>query len=207
MSVNVKRTDVITFDSWATLKAGKLGLNSGDKIPVTLKTGEEIELVYTRDKNGNGYMVLDNCLFDEHAMNKKNTNKGGWKDCEMRRFLNGTIFYLLPDELQAVIEPTTIRQVLHGEESISEDKLFLLSKTQVFGKGDWSEAEPDDTHLDIFPTERSRVKECGDNGTWWWWLRSPLSSYTTTFCGVYGNGGSTGNGAAVSGGVAFGFSF
>lgn len=207
MSVNVKRTDVITFDSWATLKAGKLGLNSGDKIPVTLKTGEEIELVYTRDKNGNGYMVLDNCLFDEHAMNKKNTNKGGWKDCEMRRFLNGTIFYLLPDELQAVIEPTTIRQVLHGEESISEDKLFLLSKTQVFGKGDWSEAEPDDTHLDIFPTERSRVKECGDNGTWWWWLRSPYSSYTTNFCYVSNNGSGNYDNAAYSSGVAFGFSF
>lgn len=113
---------------------------------------------------------------------------------------------LTDPELQAVIEPTTIRQVLHGEESISEDKLFLLSKTQVFGKGDWSEAEPDDTHLDIFPTERSRVKECGDNGTYWWWLRSPISSYTTTFCGVSSIGTSGNNGNASSSyGVAFGF--
>jgi hypothetical protein len=45
--LEVKRNSTITFDSWATLKAGKLGLNSGDKIPVTLKSGEEIELVYT----------------------------------------------------------------------------------------------------------------------------------------------------------------
>lgn len=145
--LKVKRNSTITFDSWATLKAGKLGLNSGDKIPVTLKSGEEIELVYTRDENGNGYMVLDNCLFDEHAMNKKNTNAGGWKDCEMRRFLNGTIFNLLPDDLQAVIEPTTIKQVLGGKDVACEDKIFLLSKTQVFGKGDWTDKEPDDTQL------------------------------------------------------------
>lgn len=205
--LEVKRNSTITFDSWATLKAGKLGLNSGDKIPVTLKSGEEVELVYTRDENGNGYMVLDNCLFDEHVMNKKNTNAGGWKDCEMRRFLNGTIFNLLPDDLQAVIEPTTIKQVLGGKDVECEDKIFLLSKTQVFGKGNWTDKEPDDTQLDVFHTERSRVKECGDNGTWFWWLRSPHSSNTTNFC-LVGNGGNSDSGSAAgSYGVAFGFSF
>lgn len=205
--LKVKRNSTITFDSWATLKAGKLGLNSGDKIPVTLKSGEEIELVYTRDENGNGYMVLDNCLFDEHVMNKKNTNAGGWKDCEMRRFLNGTIFNLLPDDLQAVIEPTTIKQVLDGKDVECEDKIFLLSKTQVFGKGAWTDKEPDDTQFDLFHTERSRVKECGDNGTWFWWLRSPYSSTTTNFCIVINGGSSYNNNAAFSNGVAFGFSF
>lgn len=203
--LEVKRNSTITFDSWATLKAGRLGLNSGDKIPVTLKSGEEIELVYTRDENGNGYMVLDNCLFDEHVMNKKNTNAGGWKDCEMRRFLNDTILNLLPDDLQAVIEPTTIKQVLGGKDVECEDKIFLLSKTQVFGKGDWTDKEPDDTQLDIFLTERSRVKECGDNGTWFWWLRSPLSSNTTSFCLVFNSGFSYDSSATNSVGVAFGF--
>jgi hypothetical protein len=152
-------------------------------------------------------MVLDNCLFDEHVMNKKNTNAGGWKDCEMRRFLNDIIFNLLPDDLQSVIEPTTIKQVLGGKDVECEDKIFLLSKTQVFGKGAWTDKEPDDTQLDIFTTERSRVKECGDNGTWFWWLRSPFASYTTPFCNVGNYGTSTNYYAYHSTGVAFGFSF
>ena len=197
--------------SWDSIKNAVDGggvtalLHSGDEIPVTLKNGENVIFVVTYDENGKLYFVLRDCLADEHRMNKKCTNEGGWAATEMRTYLNSTIFALLPDDLQAVIAPTKITQIIRGERVECEDNLFLVSKTQAFGKGSWTEYEPDDTHLDIFKTERDRVKECGNNGTWFWWLRSPLASSSTNFCNVYTNGTSNNNYANTAYGVAFGF--
>lgn len=197
--------------SWDSIKNAVDGggvtalLHSGDEIPVTLKNGENVIFVVTYDKNGKLYFVLRDCLAGEHRMNNKNTNKGGWAATEMRTYLNSTIFALLPDDLQAVIAPTKIAQIIKGERVECEDNLFLISKTQAFGKGSWTEYEPDDTHLEIFKTDRSRVKECGNKGTWFWWLRSPYSSASTGFCYVHAHGGSTNTGANTRSGVAFGF--
>lgn len=201
-----------TFEtSWEALKAAvtdgsiKEMLHSGDRISVTLKTGENVIFEATYDENGKLYFVLRDCLEDEHVMNKSRTNEGGWAASDMRRYLNKTIFALLPDDLQAVIAPTKIVQIIDDDRVECEDNLFLISKTQAFGKGDWTEYEPDDTHLDIFKTERDRVKECGNNGTWFWWVRSPVASSSTYFCLVYYTGGSSSSGAGISYGVAFGF--
>lgn len=195
--------------TWAELKeaaeAGTIDkiIKSGDVIPFTLKTGEEVAVRATRDESGKLFFVLEDCLEDEHAMNKQNTTKGGWAACEMRKHLNKTIFALLPDELQAVIAPTKIVQVVDGERVETDDKLFLLSRTQVFGKGAWSEREPEDTQLDCFKREKDRVKECGDNGTWFWWLRSATS--TSNFY-IVGSGGNYSYASAnYSYGVALGF--
>ena len=197
--------------SWDSIKNAVDGggvtalLHSGDEIPVTLKNGENVIFVVTYDENGKLYFVLRDCLADEHRMNKKCTNEGGWAATEMRTYLNSTIFALLPDDLQAVIAPTKTTQIIRGERVECEDNLFLISKTQAFGKGSWTEYEPDDTHFDIFKTERDRVKECGNNGTWFWWLRSPIASSSTDFCNVTSNGTSGNTDAYGAIGVAFGF--
>lgn len=205
------KTFKLENSTWKTLKEAvangsiKKMLNSGDQIPVTLKTGENVIFEATYDENDKLYFVLRDCLEDEHAMNKKLTNEGGWAASDMRRYLNKTIFALLPDDLQAVIAPTKIAQIIDNERVECEDNLFLISKTQAFGKGDWTEYEPDDTHLDIFKTERDRVKECGNTGTWFWWLRSPLASSSADFCIVSNIGISCSISADGSYGVAFGF--
>lgn len=198
--------------TWEELKEhrknGTIGeiLESGDQIPVTLKDGEEVVFDVTYDETGKIFFVLHDCLAEEHCMNEKCTNEGGWAASDMRKWLNTEVLSRLPDELQAVIEPTHIVQVLDGERIECDDKLFLLSATQVFGRDDrWNKQEPEDSPLDIFGTERSRVKECGDNGTWfWWWLRRANSS------NIFGNVGSNGNNDSLDAyyayGVALGFS-
>ena len=206
----IKKT--IKQATWAELKAaaeaGTIGelIQSGDLIPFTLKSGEEVAVRATHDGNGKLFFVLEDCMRDEHCMNEEWTNKGGWDACDMREHLNTAVFDLLPDDLQAVIAPTTIVQIVRGKRVESVDKLFLLSKTQVFGKGDWTGNEPEDTQLDCFRREKDRVKECAAQGTWWWWLRSPVASSSSYFCGVGNGGGSyNGNAASASYGVAFGF--
>ena len=201
-----------SFNStWAEIKAAVESgavrelLHSRDQIPVTLKTGEEVIFDAAYDETGKLFFVLHDGMDKEHDMNERWTNAGGWSVCDMRRYLNDAVFAILPDDLQEVIRLTAIKQVIGGETVTCEDKLFLLSKTQVFGKGPWTANEPDDTHLDIFKTERDRVKLCGNYGTWFWWLRSPAASSASAFCLVNGGGGSGSGGATSSSSVAFGF--
>lgn len=187
-------TKATKWTSWAELKAfaeaGKLSevLNSGDNIPVTLKNGEEVSFDIGKDENGKVYFIMHDCMEEPKPMNSKWTNKGGWEESAMRKYLNEEVIKLLPDELQEVIKPTKIVQVWGGKRRETEDKLFLLSKTQVFGKDKNYEAiEPEDSQIDIFKTERSRVKERKGCGAAWWWERSPyIGSYG--FCGVGSNG-------------------
>ena len=83
----------------------------------------------------------------------------------------------LGDELPEIIVLRVIRQNLNGEITETKDALWLPSFTEMFGENDrWAPADTGDIQFQIFTTERSRVKECGDRGTWWYWLRSPYGS-------------------------------
>ena len=201
-------TTKTTFESsWAELKqAVKNGtirevLHSGDKIPVTLKNGEEVAFVATYDESGKLFFVSDNCLRDAYYMNPRFTNGGAWAGSKMREHMK-KVFELLPDDLQAAIEPIHIIQANNGGIFESDDKLFLLSEMQVFGGCRYSEPEAGVTQLDIFKGERDRVKEREGIGTEWWWLRSPYSGSSNCFVSVSSNGSVNGNSASLSGGVA-----
>ena len=180
-------------------------LQSFDQIPIILKNGEFVTLTVGHDESGKTYFCFEDCIVDRWHMNSEWTNEGGWAASDMRRWLNTTLFALLPDEIQAVIKPTRIVQVIGGERIETEDKLFLFSKTQLFGKGSWSEIEPEDTQIDIFRTEKNRVKECGNLGTSSWWTRSPRSDNSNRFGMVNSDGSANGSYASSSRGVAPGF--
>ena len=208
MKIVKNKIKVITkeakWTSWAELKAlseaGKLGevLKSGDNIPVTLKNGEEVSFDVGKDESGKIYFIMHNCLKETKPMNSSCTNKGGWEESDMRRYLNKEVIELLPDELRKIIKPTKIVQVWDGKRRETEDKLFLLSRTQIFGKDErYEPTEPIDSQIDIFKSQRERVKECEEV---YWWLRSPFSISSAAFCNVFSDG--TVYAAAGLGGVA-----
>lgn len=201
------KTSTTNETTWAALKAAVDNgtIAQGDLIVFNLKNGEEVAVRATQDKNGKWFFVLEDCLADEHCMNKRPTNKGAWAACDMRQYLNNTVFALLPDELQALIAPTTIVQIVDGERVETEDKLFLLSKTQVFGKGRWSEREPEDARLLCFLREKDRIASSSTRLTSGWWLRSPEASGSSSFAIVDSYGGSGSSYASNPYGVAFGF--
>ena len=200
-------TTVETEVSWEALKAAATrgALKSGDRIPVTLKNGEQITLTIGHDERGNAYFCFEDCLNDERPVNNRNTNADCWKAYDIRQWLNNDLFALLPDGLQAIIEPTKIVQIIDGVRVVTKDKLFLFSMTQLCGKGDWSSIEPEDTQIDIFSTEKGRVKECGKHGTWSYSTRTPCSGYAGNVCCVDINGSANGSYADYSRGVAPGF--
>lgn len=205
-----KREEPASWTLIQTLAAeGKLGelLQVGDELKCQLKTGENVtfELADMRERP---CFVLKDCMKDEKPMNKKLTNAGGWRDSFMRKRLNGTIFHMMPDALQEIIVPRTIRQTLDGAVVETEDKLWLPSFTEMFGKEGaeaWAPADTGDEQFQLYTSEKSRVKEQGEHGTWWYWLRSPFGGGSTAFCRVASTGGADYYYASTSSGVAFGF--
>lgn len=214
MKILKNKIKVITkeakWTSWAELKAlseaGKLGevLKSGDNIPVTLKNGEEVSFDIGKDESGKIYFIMHNCLKETKPVNGGCTNKGGWEESDVRRYLNEEVIELLPDELREIIKPTKIVQVWDGKRRETEDKLFLLSMTQVCGKHEnYKAIEPNDSQIDIFENQRERVKECEEvEEVYYWWLRSPYSSYAHYFCYVSAIGTVNVSDASLSLGVA-----
>jgi hypothetical protein len=217
-----KRTTITT--DWAQLKTvqeqmnlAEIMLEVGSEFPVSLEADADNEndvfeqltaQVVHVTKEGRVMVVVKDCMGQMHAMNDYATNEGGWKDSAMRKWLNEDVLPRLPKELQAMIVPHCIVQTVDGERLESEDKLWLPSFTEMFGKEgaeDWAPADTDETQLELFSTERSRVKERPGNGTWWYWLRSPHGSNSANFCSVGSNGIADYSYAGDASGVAFGF--
>lgn len=182
-------------------------LASGDIIPITLKNGENIELIVAHDERGEQFLTFRDCMIEEMPMNENDTNRGGWRDCKMRSYAR-EVFDLLPDDLKAVIIPTKIVQCINGERIECEDKLFCLSYTQMFGSHRCiADMEPEDSQLDIYKIRRNRVKGygVGDNSSCWYWLRSPFTGTTSYFNLVYSDGSNYYYYASYTLGVCFGF--
>lgn len=190
--------------TWEDIVANKDKLCIGDEVRCQLKDGKVVYAVVTAiNPYGDNQVafVFKDCIGEDQVMNDEATNKGGWRDCEMREYVNTEILALLPDDLKSVIKPRTIKQSLQGEDCESTDSLWLLSYTEVFG-GDYS-VDVGDVHFPLFDTEGSRVKMNEEGSTWCYWLRSALN--TNTFRSVNSNGSYDSDDASYSSGVALGF--
>ena len=136
-------------------------------------------------------------------MNPTDTNAGGWKDSYMRKFLQN-VLNLLPLVLQEHIVPvkktTSIGQRSY-EIDATEDKLWCFSEVEVFGTSRYS-ASGEGEQYDFFksPVNRQRF-----TGYYYTWLRSPITGYSSGFCGVSSDGSAYYNLADFSYGVSFGF--
>lgn len=118
--MNTRKT-ITSEIEWNTIKKaqadGKLQelLQVGDELDITLKTGEELTVQAVGTTERGLIFLLKDCMKDEHGMNKRMTSKGGWRDSEMRLWLNETIIRMLPDELREMIVPRRIVQTMDGE--------------------------------------------------------------------------------------------
>lgn len=159
-----------------------------DEFEFKLDTGEAVTAVC------GGYIsptrarfVFKDALGDAR-MNEDATNEGGYYKSKGRRHVLEKIYPHLPPELREVIEPRPLVETIDGERVEYADPLWIPSGTDVFGPLEgWYTEEPDSVQLEIFKTERGRVKERGGE-TVHWWLRSPGRSGSTSFVCVRAGG-------------------
>lgn len=159
----------------------------GDTISTTLKNGKQvkIDVAAMNPYSDNTVAFVFSDLYWQTVMNERSTNAGGWNRCKARIFLKDEVLPLLPDDLVAVIQERKIVQVINGTMYESVDKLWLPSRTEVFGETDeYKDIDFGDVHFPIFDTEKKRVKCFEDGSTYYWWERSPSYGYSIFFCFV-----------------------
>ena len=184
------------------LAAGNDGyLSVGDVITDKLKNGEtfSVEVVALNPYAENTAVFVFKDIPERYVMNDDATNRGGWRDCKMRRHLRDEFFALLPDDLQAVIKERTIKQKLNGNIVTTQDKLWIMSHVEIFG-GTY-ETDIDDVQFEWFKDRRNRIKFF--NGEpYYWWGRSPRYGSAARFCFVGTSGNADYYNAYYSYGVA-----
>lgn len=146
-----------------------------------------------------------------HKMNTKWTNVGGWKNSEMRRWLNDDFIASLPSELKSnivvVAKNTNNTGQVVQENDISvvtptPDLLWLLSMSEVFGTlmsqhvnipPSRATYDAEGSQYQLF-AERNVTTESydfckRDGASTWWWLRSPCTNSSDRFYAVHSDGG------------------
>ena len=159
-----------------------------------------------------GFVVEFADIISRHAMNSIDTNVGGWPASEMRTYVNGTIYNVLPSELQNVIATTTVVSG-HGSTSgetnfTSSDKLYLLSPKEIYNNKEYDTVEAETRQLDYYKNKgvtdsnySGAIKQY--NGTEdYWWLRAAVSSNIYNFAFVYIYGATNQSGANSREGVS-----
>lgn len=138
----------------------------------------------------------------DHAMNEEWTNKGGWRDSDMRKYLNNELINELPDELIELIQEVKKQTYCDGELVETTDKLFLLSESEVHGNVCYAKGVEGEQY-ELYKDWHKRIK--GHNGCEygdWYWLRSSYSSTTGYFVSINTYGIVTSGTATISRGLS-----
>ena len=207
-----------TTDSWETIQkavqTGNTGVyNVGDTKTIeltnfgthTLRIANNTECTNGEtSKTACGFVVEFADIIENHEFNSTATNLGGWRDSELRTYVNNTIYNSLPSDLQNVI---IITKVISGHGKTSgetnfetEDKLYLLSSEEIYGNFANFASKGNDTATDV-SKQLDYYKEQGTttsnkskaikqyNGiNQWWWLRSAHLKFADDFLSVTSDG-------------------
>ena len=187
----------------------------GDTKPVTLTTGETIELQiagFNHDTFSDGVtapvtFVMKDCLNTKAQMNSSDTNAGGYPASAMKTWVETNIYDKLPSDLKALVAPVKKKwyTTYNDVNSLTEGNynVWLLSEMEVFGTNTYTIATGEGTKYPIFTDDASRIKKA--NGTAdWWWLGSCNGNYGYGFVRVDSDGSVDYYGAGGSLGVAAG---
>ncbi len=137
-----------------------------------------------------GFVVEFTDFITTYYMNPTSTNKGGWLDSKMKKFIDNDIYNSLPKELKSVII-TTKTVSGHGSEDTNhitspEDKLYLLAPKEIYSdwSNDYDSAADLTRQLDYYKIRgvttnsyAAAIKENRTGADGWWWLRSAYDNY------------------------------
>ena len=146
--------------------------------------------------------------YEAKQMNTKATNGGGWNDCYVRITLLPEILDLMPPEVKTAIREVQ-KKTSEGEQSstiqTTNDKLFLLSEIEIYGKTTNS-FPGEGTEYDYYKAGNKKTKAYNGQELGWW-ERSPYSKDSVGFCRVNNAGGASEYQASNSAPIAFAFCF
>ena len=166
--------------------------------------------------------IIEKHDYNSEDENEMGTNKGGWRDSELRKYINETLYNALPNDLQSVIAITKVissHGTTEGETNFeTQDKLYLLSIHEVYEDGtinqisDYDTSYNDTKQLDYYKNVgvtssnyAGAIKQYNGNNDYWW-LRSVgfYSKYgnTESFDTVYKDGNNDGSSSGCLNGIS-----
>ena len=182
-TITKKRTESTDWAQVAAMAAGA-ALKVGDEIHDELTTGERITYAVAHITEKEVLFVSKNCMEQRVEWNESGYNTGGFKESDLCRYLNETVWNILPEELRAVISERECLQIVDGKEERYPLKLWLPTEYEVF-EDDWTSEAKEGQQFEIFKDPRNRVKLAGeDGGRAHWWLLSVCAGYSTSACSV-----------------------
>ena len=195
-------------DSWSTIAAN---VKSGNTSKYNVGDTKEIDLgslgIHTvrianmsacesqTSETACGFVVEFADIITKQPFNSTNTNVGGWRDSELRTYVNETIYNALPSDLQNVIVSTKVvsgHGFTSGETNFeTQDKLYLLNIQEVWnGNNNYDTSVGTSKQLDYYKNQGvtassyAGAKKQYNGRNSYWWLRSADSSGEDHFLGV-----------------------
>ena len=198
--------DSISFaeDSWETIsknvKVGKTDtykvgdtkeVDLGDLGTHTVRISNMSECTTETSETACGFVVEFANIIEKKQFNSIRTNVGGWRDSELRTYINETIYNALPNDLQNVIATTKVISG-HGETSgetnfETQDKLYLFSAQEILKKEDNDPASETTRQLDYYKNNGvtidnfSKALKLLNGSSNAWWLRTAISNTNYSF--------------------------
>ena len=203
-----------TTDSWRTIQKAVQTNNTdlyniGDTKEVDLGSfGTHTVRIANKSECTNGETSETACGFvvefadiiTQEKFNSTATSIGGWKNSEMRTFVNNTIYESLPTELQNII---VLTKVMSGHGSTSgetnfetQDKLYLLSAIEIWNNNisSYETLNTETRQLDYYSSNTvslsdfSGAKKTYNGSQALVWIRSAYNSNNQYFLTVDING-------------------
>ena len=119
---------------------------------------------------------------------KFGSNAGGWSESNIRKKILPDIFNALPQDWKEIISNCTKYTGVDDSVTATNDKLFLMSEFEIFGRQDYSNETEQNFQLqyEFFKAGNDKIHFKHDNisAPCYWWLRTPQISNDTSFCRV-----------------------
>ena len=180
-TITKKRTERTDWAQVAAMAAGG-GLKVEDEIHDELTTGEKITYVVAHITEKEVLFASKNCMEQRVKWSENGYNTGGFIRSSLCRYLNTTVWDILPEELKAVISERECLQIVDGKEERYPLKLWLPTEYEVF-EDDWASEAQEGQQFEIFKDPRNRVKMAGEEGDRAaWWLLSVCAGISTYAC-------------------------
>ena len=195
-TITKKRTERTDWAQVAAMAAGG-GLKVEDEIHDELTTGEKITYAVAHITEKEVLFVSKNCLEQRVKWSENRYNTGGFFRSSLCRYLNTTVWDILPEELKAVISERECLQIVEGKEECFMLKLWLPSEFEVFADS-WASEVEEGQQFEIFKDPRNRVKFDQDGERASWWLLSVCAGDSTYACYVYNGGFAYDSGCATA---------
>ena len=159
----------------------------GDKVDCELKNGEKVTFVITEVTDEHVRFESVDCVGDkEVCWSKAGNTKCGLTTSDVMNYLNDEIWNLLPDDLQAAIDPV-VRKHKDADGEVHEYRLalFLPAASEVFDEDDCYGDQGLYEQMEYYKDRRNRMRGAkkGED-TESWWLASVRSGNSTDACYV-----------------------